>query len=70
MSESFGFIHSVLAPIFTKIGKEERQGWDQPRKKHDPAHRRPDAASAVPVDRAEDITPGEETSSTHIDLRI
>jgi len=70
MTDSLGFIHSVIAPIFRKVEHEERPGWDRSKKRQDVRAQRPNnGGSAVALEEAE--KEGEEgVSSTHIDLRI
>ncbi len=70
MADGIGFIHSVLAPVLTRIAREERPAWDQPRRKHDTTQGKSNANQAkemVPEDEDNsDVT----ASPTHIDFRI
>ncbi len=70
MTDSVGFIHSVLAPVLTKIVREERPRWDQSRRKQDPAQSKSNLDPVQETIPQDEGNPGETTSSTHIDLRI
>jgi hypothetical protein len=70
VADSFGFIHSVIAPIFRKIEPGERPGWDRSKKRPDARTRRLKDGDNAPADQ-DDRPDGEEgVSSTHIDVRI
>ena len=70
MSDSIGFIHSVLAPVLAKIVREERPAWDQSRRKQDTAKGKSSAGPVQETIPKDEDNSGETTSSTHIDLRV
>ncbi len=70
MSDSIGFIHSVLAPVLTKIVREERPAWDQSRRKQDSAQKKSNAEPVRETISEDEDNSRETTSSTHIDVRI
>ncbi len=70
MADNFGFIHSVIAPIFRKIEQGERPGWDRSKKRQDPKAQRVNDGSSSRVNEDDQPDAEEEVSSTHIDVRI
>ncbi len=70
MADSFGFIHSVIAPIFRRVEHEERPGWDRSKKRQEAKGRRPAGADSAPADQEKQREAEEVMSPTHIDLRI
>ncbi len=67
MNDNFGTVQSVIAPVFRRVARDERPGWEHPRKK-------PDAQPAVPADPAEGKTDSDQEAETasaaHLDLRV
>ena len=70
MSESFGLVHSVMAPILRKVAREERPGWDRPRKRPDPRPPHASAGAAAADSETASADAGEHESPGHIDLRV
>jgi hypothetical protein len=68
MADGLGF-SSISKPILERVAREERLGYEQPRKSREPQARRtrrgPDEESG---EKADEVTTP--MSSTHIDLRI
>ncbi|NWG13344.1 MAG: hypothetical protein HXY20_07410 [Acidobacteria bacterium] len=70
MSDIIGFINPSVAPVLTRIAKEERPAWDQSRKKQDTGQDKVNAEPAQATNAEDEDSAEKAASTTHIDLRI
>ena len=71
MTDGFGLLTPVAAPLLEKVVREERMGRDHPRKRQDEKSAPSKEADGDGADSAETAREaGNSMSSNHIDLRI